>query len=143
MRFEAVFLGLALLASPTLAQDAAGAAASAPVLDADGTLDVKALPATGKPRQCVPLRDVQQTRSVGSDVILFRTGVNQWYRNDLRTPCPGIRDDRTLVFRTPSGSACALDTVDIIDAVTRIEHGFCGLGQFTPVDLPKGAKLGR
>lgn len=142
MRFEAAFLGFALLASPALAQGVPGTAPSAP-LNADGTLDVKALPASGKPRQCLPLRDVQQTRPAGSDAILFRTGVNQWYRNDLRIPCPGFRDDLTLVFRTPVGSVCALDSVDIIDAISRINHGFCGLGQFTPVTIPKGAKLPR
>lgn len=138
MRFEATLITIALLASPALAQDK-------PTPDkpqnADGTLDVKALPATGKTRQCLPLRDVQQTRSVGTDVILFRTGANRWHRNDLRTPCPGLRDHRTLVFRASTGSVCELDTVDIIDATSQITHGFCGLGAFTPVDVPRGAKL--
>jgi hypothetical protein len=134
MRFSAVLMGLAMLAAPALAQDT-------PTTDADGRLDVRTLPATGQARQCLPLRDVQQSRPVGQDVILFRTGANRWFRNDLRSNCPALRDHRTLVFRAASGSVCEMDIVDVVDVQTRTNFGFCGLGAFTPVSLPKGARL--
>jgi len=134
MHSRAAFLCLALLATPALSQET-------PIPAADGRVDVKTLPATGKTRQCLPLRDVQQTRPVGADVILFRTGANRWYRNDLRSACPGLRDDRILVFRASAGSVCEMDIVDIIDGQSRMQFGFCGLGAFTPVAVPKGAKF--
>ena len=99
MRFEAALLGISLLASSAMAQDMAPAPA-APVLNADGTLDVKVLPATGKPRQCLPLRDVQQTRSVGKDVILFRTGANRWHRN-ARVQARALRNGQIFHAQGP------------------------------------------
>ncbi len=127
-------VGLLLLAMPLGVH-------AAPKDEAAVTVDVRELPATGETRQCLAVRDVQQTRIVGKETILFRTGANRWFRNDLKSPCPGLRDDRILVFRASAGSICEMDVVDIVDGQSRINHGFCGLGRFTPVALPKGAKL--
>jgi len=117
-----------LLGSPLLAKD-------------NPKTDPATLTATGKPRQCLPLRDIQQSRPVGDSVIMFRTGANRWFRNDLRAPCPNLRDDRILVFRASVGSICEMDTVDLVDSLSRMNFGFCNLGSFTPVTVPKGASF--
>ncbi len=129
MRFRSGFVLLALIAAPLLAKN------DTPLTDP------RTLAATGKPRQCLPLRDIQQSKPVGEDVIMFRTGANRWYRNELRAPCANLRDDRVLVFRTPSSSVCELDTVDLVDPHSRMNFGFCALGGFTPVEVPKGTRF--
>lgn len=113
-----------------------------PVLAKDGPkTDPATLTATGKPRQCLQVRDIQQSRPVGDSVIMFRTGANRWFRNDLRSPCPNLRDDRILVFRVAVGSICEMDTVDLVDSFSRMSFGFCSLGSFTPVTVPKGTNF--
>ena len=128
MHFRTMIFAAALLAVPAAAED-------------KPKTDPATLVASGKPRQCLPLRDIQQSRPVGDSVIMFRTGANRWFRNDLRAPCPSLRDDRILVFRASVGSVCEMETVDLVDSFSRMNFGFCSLGSFTPVTVPKGTSF--
>lgn len=135
MRFaELSILTIALaMAGPAHAQSPrqkaqAGAAAT-----------LSALPATGKARNCLNLRNVQETKPVGDRIIMLREGA-RWYRSDLPGRCTA--DDTTaFVYRTPTGQICSGEPIDVIDPVSRVPRGFCQLGKFIPVSVPKGTKF--
>jgi hypothetical protein len=112
-----------------------------PPLLPDGRLDVVALEAAGKPRSCVPRRDVQESRPFENSAIMFRTGANRWLRNDLKDTCPALDRNRALVFRSPIGQMCENDIVDVVDPLAKTNWGFCTLGQFTPVNIPRGSRF--
>jgi hypothetical protein len=116
-------------------------AAAAPAPARDQRIDPQTLKATGEPRQCVQSRDVQTTVA-GENAIMFRLPGGQWLRNDLRGSCPlaaGI--SRVLVFRSTIGQRCALDLFDVVDPASRITLGSCTLGEFTPVEVPRGTRF--
>jgi hypothetical protein len=137
-RFIAVVpIACAALAIAGCSNSGAGASAgsrSTPVTDPQ-TLKV-----TGEPRNCISNRNVS-TRPAGDSVLMFRMGSNTWFRNDLRGRCPGMRDDRTLVFRNASSQHCSLDMFTVVDSVSRANFGTCSLGQFTPVEVPRGTRF--
>lgn len=145
MHSRPMFRGSAVLggfaAAALLAAGGVAFAQKQPPLLPDGRLDVVALEPAGKPRACVPRRDVQESRPFENSAIMFRTGANRWFRNDLKDTCPALDRNRALVFRSPIGQMCENDVVDIVDTVTGTNWGFCTLGQFTPVTIPRGTRF--
>ncbi len=132
-------IGLALALS---AQEAGAAlAAQPPPRTSEGRLDAAALAPAGKARACLPVRDIEETRPVEPRAVLFRTGANRWFRNDLAGACPGLARERTLVFRAAVGQVCENDIVDVVDPVAGQAFGFCRLGPFTPVVIPRGSRF--
>ncbi|PZU50596.1 MAG: hypothetical protein DI568_02215 [Sphingomonas sp.] len=103
--------------------------------------DPATLKATGEPRNCISNMPQVSTTPAGNSVLMFQSG-SRWYRNDLRNSCPALRDDRVLVFRNMQGSQyCSLDMFDVVEPAGRMNMGSCSLGQFTPVDVPKGTRF--
>jgi hypothetical protein len=122
---------------------AAAIAASAPAAaEKTPPTDPMTLKATGESRTCIPTRANVSTKQAGDSVLMFRVGSN-WFRNELRARCPWMRDDRILVFRTPTTQYCELDPFEVIEPVSRISYGICSLGRFTPVEVPKGTRFGK
>ncbi len=134
MRSEQIMLlaGLALLAACAPASPPAAAA------PAPGRVDVATFKATGAPRRCIPLRNTQLT-GAGDNHAMARSGANRWWRNELRTRCPAMSRNHTIVLRTTTGQMCDMDMFEIIDPVSRMSFGSCSLGMFTPVEVPRGA----
>jgi hypothetical protein len=130
MRFDSLMIAAALLAMP----GAAVAKDKAPLTDP------ATLKATGEPRNCISSTPQVSTTPVGDSVLMFRAG-SRWYRNDLRTRCPSMRTDRILAFRLMGSQYCALDQFDVVEPMSRINYGACALGQFTPVEVPKGTRF--
>lgn len=136
MRFDKLLAAIALAAAPL----AAHAENPRQARQAEVAATIAALPATGKVRDCLQLRDVRASKPVGSRIILFETGANRWYRNDLPAAC-GADDTTAFVYRSFVGNICSIDTMDVVDTVNRISRGFCRLGKFTPVEIPKGTRF--
>lgn len=103
--------------------------------------DPMTLKVTGEPRNCIPNRSGVSTRPAGDSVLMFRASASSWFRNELRSRCPSLRDDRVLVFRSSTSQHCELDPFDIVDPVSRINFGTCSLGRFTPVEVPRGTRF--
>lgn len=142
MRLRAERLAAILPALGALALAAGGAIAQkAPPLLPDGRLDVTALEPAGRPRACLPVRDIEETRPFENVAIMVRTGANRWFRNDLADTCPAMARDRAFVFRSPAGQMCENDTVDVVDPALGASWGFCRLGRFTPVAIPRGSRF--
>jgi hypothetical protein len=118
------------------------AALSAPALaEKAPPTDPMALKATGEPRTCIANRPNISSRPAGQSVLMFRAGGNSWFRNELRSSCPSLREDRILVFRSASAQYCELDPFDVVDPFSRINFGVCSLGKFTPVEVPRGTRF--
>ncbi len=95
---------------------------------------VAALPATGEARRCLMTRNIQETRMIDARTLLVRESASRWFRVTLPAACPGIGDNRTIVWRSPQHQACAGDPFEVIDPISGITYGACTLGDFQPVD---------
>lgn len=126
----------------TLLLTAAIAAAVPAAAEKTPPTDPMTLKATGESRTCIPTRANISTKQAGDSVLMFRVGSN-WFRNELRARCPWMRDDRILIFRTPTTQYCELDPFEVVEPVSRISYGICSLGRFTPVEVPKGTRFGK
>ncbi len=121
----------------TLVMLAGGAAAK----EKPPVTDPATLKATGEARRCIPNRNNISTQPAGDSALMFRDGASSWYRNDLRGKCPGLKQDRTLVFRRASDQYCELDTFEMVDTMSGMRFGVCVLGKFTPVEVPKDTRF--
>ncbi|MGL6044717.1 MAG: hypothetical protein ACRC1J_12415, partial [Sandaracinobacteroides sp.] len=71
-------------------------AGASPGSEAPARADPQALKTSGEARRCIPNRSSVSTTPAGESVLMFRSGTNSWFRNDLRSRCPSMRADRTL-----------------------------------------------
>jgi hypothetical protein len=141
MRSEALFRRLALLgAALALSACTAGASVGTNAAAPERT-DPQMLKVSGEPRACISNRGNVSSTPAGDSVLMFRTGANTWFRNDLRSRCPGLSRDAILVFRSSTSQHCDMDLFDIVDRVSRINFGTCSLGRFTPVEVPRGTRF--
>lgn len=93
-------------------------------------------PASEVPQRCLQLSRLDTTEVLNDHQILFQTLGHQYYVNNLPYPCPGLRHDSALLFRTSIDLIC---DVDVVTAVDQLGWGLqprasCGLGKFEPVD---------
>ncbi|WP_114952930.1 hypothetical protein [Sphingosinicella terrae] len=86
----------------------------------------------GQPLPCVSQRDLRGNRSVGNEAILFEGPGDVVYVNRPPGGCATLNSGRTLVTRTTSGRLCRGDIVTIVDPVSGVDFGSCGLGDFVP-----------
>lgn len=93
--------------------------------------------AVGKPVDCITTTEIRDTEVVGDRVILFHMNNDRVYRNDLPYACPGLRQDQPFRYKVHTNRLCNIDIITPFDATTGISFGSCGLGQFTPYELPK------
>jgi len=95
------------------------------------------------PERCLQLSRLDSTEVLSNQQILFETKNHNLYLNTLPYPCPGLRKDSTLMFRTSIDLVCDVDIVTILD-----HYGWgmqpgasCGLGKFEPVDAGEVQQL--
>ena len=86
----------------------------------------------GDPVPCVSQRDLRGNRSASDGAILFEGPGDIVYVNRPPGGCPTLNSGRTLVTRTTSSRLCRGDIVTVVDPVSGIEFGACGLGDFVP-----------
>lgn len=101
--------------------------------DADGLPPVQYL---SEPKDCVNLRDIDRTRIVNNQQILFYLRRNRVYLNQLPHKCGGLRRNDTLSYKTSLNRLCRLDSITVLN-----QSGFgftrgptCGLGYFQEID---------
>jgi len=85
--------------------------------------------------RCIPLRSISSTKVVDDYNILFYMRGGDIYRNPLPHRCPGLRSERTFMYRTSLSQLCDLDIITVL-----YDNGFgftpgpsCGLGRFYPI----------
>ncbi len=93
-------------------------------------------PGSEKVQRCLQLSRLDRTEVLNDHQILFQTQGHKSYVNTLPYPCPGMRRDSTLMFRTSIDLVCDVDVVTIVDQLGwgLQPRASCGLGKFDPVD---------
>jgi hypothetical protein len=93
---------------------------------------LKGMTPNGKPQSCVDLRDVPDSRLIDETTIIFQSSSRHAYVNHPPGGCPGLRPDHAIITRTPTGSLCRGDIITVVDPVSHMDYGSCGLGDFEP-----------
>ena len=106
--------------------------------EASLAFQLRGLEPAGPPVPCVNSRDLKGNRSAGETAIVFSgVGGRKWV-NRPAAGCPDMRFSRALKTRTTSSRLCRGDIATVFDAVSRIEYGGCGLGDFEPYRRARG-----
>lgn len=87
----------------------------------------------GEPQKCLPNYRTHDTVRVSDTMLIYRSGANLAYRNDLRGSCPGLaRDSDIMVVRQFGSGTCAGDFFYLVDRSSGIRGPTCVFGEFTP-----------
>ncbi|AUW56738.1 hypothetical protein C1T17_00210 [Sphingobium sp. SCG-1] len=86
----------------------------------------------GPPVRCVSRDLLNDMRSVGNSIMLYRVGPKLTYRNDLGGQCHGLGSDGIPVLQSFGGEYCRGDIIRIADRQTGGFRGSCVLGPFVP-----------
>lgn len=92
---------------------------------------------------CVDLMRVDHTYVVDEQNILFYMRGRGIYLNRLSHPVPGLDPNQPIMYRTPIGQLCRLDTVTALERWGfGLTEGASGtLGKFMPVDKEQADAL--
>lgn len=94
----------------------------------------------GKPLKCLSNYRTHDTVRVSDTMLIYRSGGNLAYRNDLRGSCPGLaRDSDIMVVRQFGSGTCAGDFFYLVDRSSGILGATCVFGEFTPYRKEKGS----
>ncbi|HEY0598255.1 MAG TPA: hypothetical protein VGD20_20755, partial [Sphingopyxis sp.] len=95
----------------------------------------------GEPVKCLPSYRSTDTIRVSDSILLYRSGSNIVYRNDLKSSCPGLaRDSDIMVVRQFGSSTCSGDFFHLVDRSSGIRGPTCVFGEFVPYRKPAGDK---
>ncbi len=95
----------------------------------------------GEPIKCLPSNRSTDTIRVSDSILLYRSGGNLVYRNDLKSSCPGLaRDSDIMVVRQFGSSTCSGDFFHLVDRSSGIRGPTCVFGEFVPYRKPAGDK---
>ena len=93
---------------------------------------------TGKPENCIPLRQISETRVHGDRTIDFIMTGRKVYRNTLPYACPGLGFEERFSYATSLSQLCSVDIITVLYSTRVLQRGAsCGLGPFQPVTLAK------
>jgi hypothetical protein len=89
----------------------------------------------GGVKRCVSLHQIDRTKVVDDDTVLFFLKGGDVVRNDLLRRCPTLMSENTFMYRTSLEQLCNSDTITVLNDVG---FGFlpgatCGLGDFEPI----------
>lgn len=83
----------------------------------------------GTPRSCLSITERRDSQTFHGSIV-FGRGTTM-YRNDLNG-CPELNWNSIPVFKTPTGSLCAGEIVELLDRGSRFPVGACSVGPFVP-----------
>jgi hypothetical protein len=97
---------------------------------------------TGDAVNCIHIHAIRESRVRSDNVIDFRANGKKWYRNTLPHSCPSLGFEERFLYSTSLSQLCNVDIITVLHSYgSGIQRGAsCGLGKFTPVELPKTAK---
>ncbi|HEY0115240.1 MAG TPA: hypothetical protein VGB54_05930 [Allosphingosinicella sp.] len=85
----------------------------------------------GEPVDCVNLRDIRNSRVIDGTAILFDAG-GTIYLNRPRAGADSLDRADVQLVRTHTSRLCSIDTIQMLDAGSRILTGNIFLGEFVP-----------
>ena len=92
---------------------------------------------TGKPVDCVPLRQISSTRVHGDSMIDFHMLGGKVYRNTLPNSCPSLGFEERFAYKTSLSQLCSVDIITVLQSPGISPGASCGLGKFQQVTLVK------
>lgn len=122
---------LGVLAASTMAPATPALASPDPVPEAQPT---------GKPLDCVPIRQIRSTKVRSDQIIDFEMDGGKVYRNTLPQSCPSLGFEQRFAYRTSISQLCSVDIITVLQAPGISPGPSCGLGQFQPVTIAKPPK---
>src|SRR3546814_17065876 len=82
---------------------------------------------------CLPSYRTTDTIRVSDHILLYRSGGNLVYRNDLKGGCPGLaRDSDIMVVEQFGSRVCSGDFFYLVDRSSGIRGPTCVFGDFVP-----------
>jgi hypothetical protein len=126
------------LAAGCVAQSAEETAEMQADSEAKLAAELRGYEQSGPALSCVNQRDLGGNRSVGEDAIIFGGRGSTLYVNRPAGGCPELDFGRALVVRTTGSQLCRGEIVTVLDPVSGMEFGGCGLGEFTPYKRVRG-----
>jgi hypothetical protein len=97
------------------------------------------------PVRCISMRQVESTRVVDDQTILFYRRGGIVYMNVLEQNCPTLERNRLFRYRINRGALsarlCDSDSITVVDRNTSSLTYHCRLGQFHPIDVSRAEEL--
>ena len=93
----------------------------------------------GKPISCVQTTNIRSTSVHGDSVIDFHMNNGKVYRNTLPNSCPSLGFEERFLYKTSTSQLCSVDIITVLQSPGLSQGASCGLGQFQPVKIVKGA----
>ena len=89
-----------------------------------------------EPLRCVQLSRIDSVDVLSNRQIVFKLDGNQYYVNTLPYPCPGLRRNTPIMYRTSIDQLCSVDVVTVLQSMGggAMPGASCGLGMFEPID---------
>jgi hypothetical protein len=113
---------------------ALAAIAASPAADRNKAPDATPI---GKPAECIPLNQIEQSHVRNDSVIDFEMAGGKVYRNTLPDPCPELGFEQRFGYATSLDELCSTDIITVLHDPPAPRGASCGLGQFQPVILAK------
>jgi hypothetical protein len=87
------------------------------------------------PENCLSAAQIDRTRVIDDQTILFVMRNDRAYVNLLSRKCPGLAQQSRFSYEVTVGRLCGVDTITVLEQwAGRLEPGFtCRLGDFHPV----------
>ncbi|MAW78603.1 MAG: hypothetical protein CMI63_00045 [Parvularcula sp.] len=86
---------------------------------------------TGETTACVNLTRIRSIDPLDDYRFLVRTGVNDYYLNEVSGRCNGAaRAGNRLQYTTSTGQLCRNEIIEVVDNLAGFTVGSCGLGTF-------------
>ena len=90
---------------------------------------------SGKAVDCVPLRQINNTRVRDDKTIDFHMLGGKIYRNTLPHSCPGLGFEEKFMYKTSLSQLCSVDIITVLTDAGGLSRGAsCGLGKFQPME---------
>lgn len=99
--------------------------------------------ATGEPVRCLSLNRIDETVVLDANNVLFYTGRNEVYLNDLPHRCLGLSRNKPIMYRTSLNQLCSVDVITVLESMgsSYMPGPSCGLGMFYPISKEDADKL--
>jgi len=90
---------------------------------------------TGDVQSCIGLRQISSIDAVDENTLLIKSGVNDYYVNDVKGRCHGAtRNSTRFEYTTSISQLCRNDILKIVDNGGGFLVGSCGVGSFEKLE---------
>lgn len=101
------------------------------------------------PQDCIVVANINRTRVLDDQTILFFMRGRRVFQNHLGRACPGLEREDRFMYEARNSRLCDVDTITVMEdwggrptEFGRFSRGFtCPLGDFHPISVEEAAAL--